>query len=185
MLVWMLLLVCPVCFQSVEWRAFAFQMLGKDKRQCRAGAMRAQEIDRLPEGKAKGVGMCVGPIFSSTPTALDWLQYYAGKTLPQCTCRLNEYLQHQLAHCQAASGTHVSLGCQCTATCLSAHACICRCLCIICGRWHLAATHHWWEHPVTFDNVSISEMFLAKEAEPLSAACRAGSQRHSHVCHCG
>ena len=81
--------------------------------------MRAQEVDRLPEGKAKGVGMCVGPIFSSTPTALDWLQYYAGKTLPQCTCRLNEYLQHEFAYCQAALATHVSLGRQCTATRLS------------------------------------------------------------------
>ena len=40
--------------------------------------MLAQEVDRLPAGKAKGVGMCVGPIFSSTPTGLDWLQYYAG-----------------------------------------------------------------------------------------------------------
>ncbi|CAK0784444.1 hypothetical protein CVIRNUC_007648 [Coccomyxa viridis] len=36
-----------------------------------------EEVDKLPQGKPKGVGMCVGPIFSSTPTTLDWLQYYA------------------------------------------------------------------------------------------------------------
>ena len=41
--------------------------------------MPVQEVDKLPQGKPKGVGMCVGPIFSSTPTGLDWLQYYAGK----------------------------------------------------------------------------------------------------------
>ena len=48
-----------------------------------------QEVDKLPKGKPKGVGMCVGPIFSSTPTTLDWLQYYAGKParmLPQADC---------------------------------------------------------------------------------------------------
>lgn len=43
--------------------------------------MLPQEVDRLPAGTAKGVGMCVGPIFSATPTALDWLQYYAGTAL--------------------------------------------------------------------------------------------------------
>lgn len=31
----------------------------------------------MPKGQEKGVGMCVGPIFSETPTFLDWLQYYA------------------------------------------------------------------------------------------------------------
>ncbi|EIE19825.1 hypothetical protein COCSUDRAFT_48697 [Coccomyxa subellipsoidea C-169] len=36
-----------------------------------------EEVERLPKGQAKGVGMCVGPIFSETPTFLDWLQYYA------------------------------------------------------------------------------------------------------------
>ena len=35
-----------------------------------------QEVEELAEGEAKGVGMCVGPIFSETPTLLDWLQYY-------------------------------------------------------------------------------------------------------------
>ena len=31
----------------------------------------------MSAGEEKGVGMCVGPIFSETPTLLDWLQYYA------------------------------------------------------------------------------------------------------------
>ncbi len=29
-----------------------------------------------PGGRAAGVGMCCGPVFSETPTLLDWLQYY-------------------------------------------------------------------------------------------------------------
>ena len=37
---------------------------------------RVQEVEELAPGEAKGVGMCVGPIFSETPTLLDWLQYY-------------------------------------------------------------------------------------------------------------
>ena len=149
--------------------------------QCRARAMRAQEVDRLPEGKAKGVGMCAGPIFSSTPTALDWLQYYAGKTLPQCTCCLNDSLQHRLTHCQKASATHVSMERQCTATCPSVYACIWRCLCIICWRWHLAATHYWQEQPLTFDKVSISEIFPAKEAEP-SICCLQSWESAAFTC---
>ncbi len=52
---------------------------------CRAGFIPVQEVDRLPAGKVKGVGMCIGPIFSSTPTTLDWLQYYAGKVLTRVT----------------------------------------------------------------------------------------------------
>ncbi|CAL8469521.1 g9062 [Coccomyxa elongata] len=36
-----------------------------------------EAVERLPVGHKKGVGMCVGPIFSETPTFLDWLQYYA------------------------------------------------------------------------------------------------------------
>ncbi len=51
----------------------------------RAGFILVQEVDRLPAGKVKGVGMCVGPIFSSTPTTLDWLQYYAGRVLTRVT----------------------------------------------------------------------------------------------------
>ena len=49
--------------------------------------MPVQEVDKLPKGKPKGVGMCVGPIFSSTPTTLDWLQYYAGKLACMLACR--------------------------------------------------------------------------------------------------
>ena len=57
----------PGCLQAFQWPGGSHQTVP------------VQEVDKLPKGKPKGVGMCVGPIFSSTPTTLDWLQYYAGK----------------------------------------------------------------------------------------------------------
>ena len=35
-----------------------------------------QEIETLPFGKSKGLGMCVGPQFSETPFFADFLSWY-------------------------------------------------------------------------------------------------------------
>lgn len=41
-----------------------------------AVAVCTQEIETLPHGKSKGLGMCVGPLFSEAPFFADFLTWY-------------------------------------------------------------------------------------------------------------
>ena len=57
------------CRETIAWTE-------QDPLQSRSTLL-PQETEAPHAGRRKGVGMCVGPIFSETPTLLDWLQYYA------------------------------------------------------------------------------------------------------------